>query len=856
MKRKAAARDEAPGGDDAPDEAFDEEEATRQAKRMKSEELRAALEAAGVEDTDGNKPALVERLVAAKKRAAAGDNDDGEAAPAAFDEEDATRLAKRMKVEELRAALEAAGVEDAEGTKPVLVERLVAAQRAAAAPQAEAPAPAEAFDAAAATSAAKRMKVEELRAALEAAGASTEGNKPTLVERLVAAQCGDATDEDAEAAPEPSKEAAEAQQEEPQQVTPEETPAEAPAPAPKPQEEDSDDDFAPKKNPWDEENPTPEATGEVLDPYILLKRDFPGRDDDLRQLGVEPTIARENKPFKLKKKPMSATTPEHVTMVPRTDGSSSLLNAPWVANRALGHGAFGAVFDVTLKGKDAQRCALKICFNGGRERRFGIEREIEVLAEVSRRRPAKPAPAPAPAAEAPAPAPDPTSLPPLTEDARSLIERAAPLEIQTENPKKGASAARFDAYKGSTTAKEFVEKGGTKADLKYDIGRGYARVLDRGPPLIHAQARSIRPAQAPPVDGPQSVGGLADLKAFFGYRDASAVAMRLADTTLSELAKALNAQKMRFTEPVALFYAIGVLEACQEMHLADFIHADIKPDNLCVSYGDLTRVGAGPSVDAIAAAGYNVTLIDYSISVDLRSFDKDQRFLGSEGSPCQVKEYSWPPALKGASWRREVDLYGLGCILYQMVVSAIQPKGIDMTVTTLEKRIPRGWNKLLWAHILDQLLNARESADLGEMARDLRRNLEDDVLQGDTLRLVELLDHHRRLTPRDERGVANGGGAPSPPKPRVPKPRAPREKREPFFRPPLPMREKLIKWKLSGCTVAVTPITVIDTREHIVRALDFPDSILTPAPPAPAPAAEAPAPAPAAPADAPAPAPA
>ena len=42
-------------------------------------------------------------------------------------------------------------------------------------------------------------------------------------------------------------------------------------------------------------------------------------------------------------------------------------------------------------------------------------------------------------------------------------------------------------------------------------------------------------------------------------------------------------------------------------------------------------------------------------------------------------------------------------------------------------------------HILDQLLNARESADLGEMARDLRRNLEDDVLQGDTLRLVELL---------------------------------------------------------------------------------------------------------------------
>ena len=115
----------------------------------------------------------------------------------ARDEEDATRLAKRMKVEELRAALEAAGAEDTEGTKPALVERLVAAQRAAAAPQADTT---EAFDAAAATSAAKRMKVEELRAALEAAGASTEGNKPTLVERLVKAQRGDD-----EAAPSPPR---------------------------------------------------------------------------------------------------------------------------------------------------------------------------------------------------------------------------------------------------------------------------------------------------------------------------------------------------------------------------------------------------------------------------------------------------------------------------------------------------------------------------------------------------------------------------------------------------------------------------------------------------------------------------
>ena len=38
---------------------------------------------------------------------------------------------------------------------------------------------------------------------------------------------------------------------------------------------------------------------------------------------------------------------------------------------------------------------------------------------------------------------------------------------------------------------------------------------------------------------------------------------------------------------------------------------------------------------------------------------------------------------------------------------------------------------------------------------------------------------------------------------------------------PDPMRKKLIKWKLSGRTVAVTPITVIDARERVVPALDL-----------------------------------
>ena len=119
---------------------FDEAAATREAKKLKVTELRAALEAAGA-DTKGLKAALVERLVGVQRAAAGGAppaapeaSDATEAAPEAeegFDEAAATRQAKKMKVAELRAALEAAGA-DTKGLKAALVERLVGVQRAAA----------------------------------------------------------------------------------------------------------------------------------------------------------------------------------------------------------------------------------------------------------------------------------------------------------------------------------------------------------------------------------------------------------------------------------------------------------------------------------------------------------------------------------------------------------------------------------------------------------------------------------------------------------------------------------------------------------------------------------------------------
>ena len=84
---------------------------------------------------------------------------------------------------------------------------------------------------------------------------------------------------------------------------------------------------------------------------------------------------------------------------------------------------------------------------------------------------------------------------PQTRDAALLIERAAPISVRQENPKKGKSAERYELYKRATTAREYVALGGTKADLKYDIQRGWVTVL--APVVAEAPAPAAEAGGSP-----------------------------------------------------------------------------------------------------------------------------------------------------------------------------------------------------------------------------------------------------------------------------------------------------------------------------------------------------------------------
>lgn len=67
----------------------------------------------------------------------------------------------------------------------------------------------------------------------------------------------------------------------------------------------------------------------------------------------------------------------------------------------------------------------------------------------------------------------------------ALISADVPLRVRQENPKGGASKARFDKYMAAQSAREFIVLGGTKGDLQYDMIRGHVHLLSGDGPDAH-----------------------------------------------------------------------------------------------------------------------------------------------------------------------------------------------------------------------------------------------------------------------------------------------------------------------------------------------------------------------------------
>lgn len=62
---------------------------------------------------------------------------------------------------------------------------------------------------------------------------------------------------------------------------------------------------------------------------------------------------------------------------------------------------------------------------------------------------------------------------------RELVTKDERIGVQAENPKRSESMTRYERYKKATSVSEYLKLGGSRADLRFDLQRGYVWALDR-----------------------------------------------------------------------------------------------------------------------------------------------------------------------------------------------------------------------------------------------------------------------------------------------------------------------------------------------------------------------------------------
>lgn len=88
--------------------------------------------------------------------------------------------------------------------------------------------------------------------------------------------------------------------------------------------------------------------------------------------------------------------------------------------------------------------------------------------------------------------------------ANALVPTTATIKLLVPtNPKRGASAQRYDLYKSNKTVGKFLEAGGTRGDIAWDAARGYIAV--EGLEIVDARPKAPaapKSAKAPATKKP------------------------------------------------------------------------------------------------------------------------------------------------------------------------------------------------------------------------------------------------------------------------------------------------------------------------------------------------------------------
>lgn len=122
-----------------------------------------------------------------------------------------------------------------------------------------------------------------------------------------------------------------------------------------------------------------------------------------------------------------------------------------------------------------------------------------------------------------------------------------------------------------------------------------------------------------------------------------------------------------FSEPRAVFYAACVVLGLQYLHESKIIYRDLKLDNLLLDtegkFGEKNKRGT-VSPHIFALTGY-VKIADFGLCKEGMGFGD------RTGTFCGTPEFLAPEVLTETSYTRAVDWWGLGVLIFEMLVGEV-----------------------------------------------------------------------------------------------------------------------------------------------------------------------------------------
>lgn len=162
----------------------------------------------------------------------------------------------------------------------------------------------------------------------------------------------------------------------------------------------------------------------------------------------------------------------------------------------------------------------------------------------------------------------------------------------------------------------------------FDTGLGEIRVLS----LLQSQRGS---------DGNTPYG---ELLHFFYHREHLMLVLELLDSSLHRLNALTNNRASEYFEPRRVaFIAFQLLNALQVLHMANIVHCDLKPDNVCF----------------VSISQCTVKLIDFG-----SCFCKHD----ARHSYVQSRWYRAPEVMLGMDHDEKIDVWSLGCVVAELLI--------------------------------------------------------------------------------------------------------------------------------------------------------------------------------------------